>query len=71
MPDQHLKDNDPMPWGKYEGRPMIEVPADYLLWLHDNNYGYEPVTSYIKENYDVLLSQSPKYQLLKKRIKKL
>lgn len=43
-----------MPSGKYANYPMIEVPADYLLWLYDNNKAWEPVKTYIEENMDVL-----------------
>jgi len=28
-----LTDESPMPWGKYKGTPMAEVPAPYLDWL--------------------------------------
>ena len=31
-----LTDTSAMPYGKYKGRPMSGVPADYLLWLHEN-----------------------------------
>lgn len=23
----------PMPFGKYQGRPLIDLPEDYLLWF--------------------------------------
>lgn len=26
-------DNDLMPFGKFKGTPLQDVPADYLLWL--------------------------------------
>lgn len=26
-------DTDPMPFGKYKGEPMQDVPASYLAWL--------------------------------------
>jgi uncharacterized protein (DUF3820 family) len=29
-----LHDTDPMPFGKYQGTPMANVPDNYLLWLH-------------------------------------
>ncbi|MEE9384337.1 MAG: DUF3820 family protein [Nannocystaceae bacterium] len=25
-----------MPWGKYEGQEMGELPAGYLVWLMEN-----------------------------------
>ncbi len=30
-----LDDNKLMPWGKYAGTKMIDVPASYLLYLKD------------------------------------
>lgn len=43
-----------MPWGKYQGDKMINVPASYLIWLYDNNKCSGDVKVYIKDNYDVL-----------------
>ena len=34
--DHALKDADPMPFGKYRGKRMDEVPASYLHWLWVN-----------------------------------
>lgn len=31
-----LRDSDPMPFGKFQGKAMIDVPASYLLWMYDN-----------------------------------
>jgi hypothetical protein len=30
---QQLTDNSPMPFGKYKGEPMANVPDPYLKWL--------------------------------------
>ena len=30
-----LRDTDPMPFGKYQGQPMEQVPDSYLLWLYN------------------------------------
>lgn len=48
-----LTDESLMPWGKYQGDKMINVPASYLIWLYDNNISGD-VKAYIKDNYDVL-----------------
>lgn len=32
-PAPKLTDDDPMPFGKHAGKPMREVPADYLDWF--------------------------------------
>lgn len=29
-----LRDTDPMPFGKYQGTPMANVPDSYLIWLY-------------------------------------
>ena len=43
-----------MPWGKYKGLKMANVPADYLLWLYENNKCNNDVRAYIEDNLDVL-----------------
>lgn len=46
-----------MPFGKYEGQKMANVPASYLLWLYSEGKCYGEVKEYIEENLDVLKSQ--------------
>lgn len=48
-----LNDKDPMPFGKYQGTPMIDVPASYLLYLKKNGLKNGSVLQYIllKEKY--------------------
>jgi uncharacterized protein (DUF3820 family) len=62
MPIPKLTDNDPMPSGKYMNYRMVDVPADYLIWLYENNRSWEPVTTYIKENLDALKIEIKKQQ---------
>ena len=38
---KQLQDTDPMPWGKWKGKPMQDVPADYLFWLWTNGSAYK------------------------------
>lgn len=52
-----MKDDSKMPYGKYSGQRMIDVPASYLLWLYDNNKCSGEVKKYIQENIDVLRSE--------------
>lgn len=52
--DTPLRDDSPMPWGKHEGKRMIDVPADYLLWLYDNNKAGKKVDMYIFANLQAL-----------------
>jgi len=30
-----LTDESPMPFGKYKGEKMANVPASYLKWIYD------------------------------------
>ncbi len=49
-----LNDDSYMLFGKYKGIKMANVPADYLLWLYDNNKCNKDVKDYIEDNLDVL-----------------
>lgn len=49
-----INDDTPMPWGKYKGTPMEDVPASYLLWLYDVGTKDNDIMHYIRENLDVL-----------------
>jgi uncharacterized protein (DUF3820 family) len=49
-----MTDNDKMPFGKYKGEKMANIPPDYLIWLYENNKCYGAVEDYIKDNLDVL-----------------
>lgn len=51
---EQLTDETPMPYGAYKGTKMANVPADYLMWLYDNEKANTPVKEYIEENRDIL-----------------
>lgn len=53
-----MKDTDLMPWGKHKGTPIGDVPADYLIWLLDNDKCSGDVKEYIKNNYAALQMQA-------------
>lgn len=53
-----LTDNSFMPYGKHKGKKMINVPADYLLWLYENQKCSGDVKSYIVNNHEVLTVQA-------------
>lgn len=57
-----LNDNSPMPWGKYKGEKMANVPASYLIWLLENNKCSNDVKNYILDNMDSL-----KYEIKNKK----
>ncbi len=47
-------DSTQMPFGKYKGEKLANVPASYLLWLHDNGCNNSDLKKYIEENIDDL-----------------
>ena len=50
-------DNDIMPFGKYKGRKMANVPAKYLIYIYDENKCNNKVREYIEDNLDALKSE--------------
>ena len=52
-----LQDTDKMPFGKYKGEPMQDVPASYLHWLWSTGKEHDklcPVADYIRRNMTAL-----------------
>jgi len=49
-----LEDESVMPYGKYQGKKMKDVPASYLIWLFEYGKCNWEVRGYIVENLDVL-----------------
>lgn len=56
MNDEELDDDSKMPFGKYRGHPMSDVPASYFhyLWNDGLKYRTTNVSRYIKKNLDAL-----------------
>ena len=54
FPVKPLTDTSPMPFGKFKGDKMENVPAKYLLWLYNNNKCFGQVKDYIIDNLQVL-----------------
>jgi hypothetical protein len=61
-----LLDTDKMPFGKYIGVPMQDVPAQYLHWLWTNvrdpmrnKVKDDPVANYINCNLNALKQEYP------------
>jgi hypothetical protein len=54
-----LGDNSPMPWGKHKGKPLKELPADYLLWLYEQPWikDWPALYGYLKKNEDLLMAE--------------
>lgn len=53
-----MNDNDLMPWGKYKGVKMANVPACYLKYLWDNGivtiHKWNDIYWYIRNNMDAI-----------------
>lgn len=52
-----MDDNTLMPFGKHKGLRMIDVPADYLLWIYEQDWCKGSLRAYIEENIDALQSR--------------
>lgn len=54
-----MKDTDPMPFGKYKGEDMSEVPAKYLDWLHGQDWisQWPDVLEYIEMNREQITKE--------------
>jgi hypothetical protein len=51
-----LTDIDLMPFGKYKGMKMIDVPASYLLWFLENGSDGN-VKDYARDNKEALIQE--------------
>jgi uncharacterized protein (DUF3820 family) len=38
MNDLHKLKSTPMPFGKYKGWPLIDLPEPYVVWFHTNGF---------------------------------
>lgn len=46
-----MNDNSIMPFGKHKGKPLLEVPASYLLWWADQSPEHNAeLLKYINDN---------------------
>lgn len=46
MPNGHLLEalaNTRMPYGRYQGRLLLDIPEDYLLWLSQKGFPTGPL----------------------------
>ena len=60
MTGSTLNDTDKMPFGKYKGQPMQDVPASYLHWLWSTGKEHDklcPVADYIRRNLTALAQE--------------
>lgn len=56
---QSWSDDTPMPWGKHEGTPLKDLPAEYLLWLFEQPWikSWPPLHAYLKKHEDQLMQE--------------
>lgn len=57
-----MNDLDPMPFGKYKGTPMQDVPASYLHWLWENGMKHKKddrIHKYIVNSLTALKDENP------------
>jgi uncharacterized protein (DUF3820 family) len=45
-----ITDESIMPFGKYKGEAMANIPPDYLLWLLENGNTYGDMKQYLEDN---------------------
>lgn len=46
-----------IPYGRYQGKKMKDIPAKYLVWLYNHNRTSHEVAKYVRWNRDVLLEE--------------
>lgn len=47
-------DKSPMPFGKYKGKALANVPPEYLLYIYENNIAKGMLRSYIEINLQAI-----------------
>lgn len=47
-------DDTPMPFGKFQGIELADVPDDYLLWLYNRGLSHRQLRQYIELNLDAI-----------------
>lgn len=53
-----MTDESIIPFGKYKGEKLANVPASYLLWLYSEGYCQRELKKYIEDNMDVLKQET-------------
>lgn len=49
-----MSDESLMPFGKYKGVRLAEVPDAYLLWIYENNKCSGGLKNYIEDNLEAI-----------------
>lgn len=51
---EKITDSSLMPYGKYKGKKMANIPASYLLWMYRNDKLFKSLEVYVEENMNAL-----------------
>lgn len=62
-----MNDNSIMPFGKYKGQKMANIPASYLIWIYENSKCTPEIAYYINNNLDVLREEIKREEAKKSR----
>lgn len=55
---QGADENAIFPYGMHKGKPLKEIPPDYLLYMYDNNKVSGSIKQWIKENKPALVQRA-------------
>lgn len=54
LPKDMLQDTDQMTFGAHKGKPIGDVPDQYLLWLSEQSWVTGKLKNYLVENIDAI-----------------
>lgn len=60
-------DNSKMPFGKYQGYKLGNVPPEYLIYILENNYCFGSLKEYIERNKETLQNEIKQNKKMKYR----
>jgi hypothetical protein len=46
----------PMPFGRYQGRLLIDLPEPYVVWFHQHGYPDGRLGALLRELYEIKLN---------------
>lgn len=58
MAQEKLDDNSIMPFGKYKGEKMIDIPDDYFIYLYKAGLQPGNVKDYIDSHFSIKMSRN-------------
>jgi uncharacterized protein (DUF3820 family) len=53
-----ITDNTPMPFGRHQGKAMVNVPGVYLLWLYNQGCSHAGVRKYLIDNLNAIKKEA-------------